>query len=751
MKLIYLFLFILIGFSTNAQLQASFTSTLNNICDGSDCDYEGPSILINEIMITPTGNIDGSLSGDAGLNVGRGEWIELYNPNICEPVDISCFYLGNNTQEGGGGYIIPEGTIVPAGGFFILRGANAPPVPTNKLVQNGGNVVEVIAPHDVSGNMVCAGGSRLWFPNAGGWFAFYDRDGVPQDAISWGGSGAIANGNGVPCVPTYACNGAPVSSLASYNNIVAERKHTFDVPGGFLGLPGSLESNKSIRRIPDGGPWSTTQGNDTYAECNDVCAELGSSTCDGTATINVTGGSGNYTYLWNDSEAQMTQTAVGLCEGTFSVIVTDTDNGTTETFTVEIENIIIDSESTSSPSTCGNTDGSITISGTDGAAPYTYSVEGGTATTNGTFGDLGSGSYNYVVVDANGCVTQGSQSIADVGGVEITSITPTHPTCFGACDGSVMVVVNADPTGLVFEWKDADGNTVGTNATAIDLCDGTYSITVTDANGCTSSESVTLSQPAEIDASFELTDFCEGHSNQATNIISTGGTFSITSPTGDGATINANSGAISNGVAGTTYTVMYETAGGCSSSTETVVVLHSPIIDLTASPVDGEPPLIVVFGNNTSGNNTYEWDFDDGSTDTDDGIIVTHSYQDAGVFEATLTATSQDGCVAKASVIITVTLPDMDYTFPNTFTPNGDGGNETWKLAMEENVASLEIVILNRWGNVVFESNEIDFEWNGKIKNSGAECSEGVYFYKAMMKNYSGDEVQEHGYIHIHR
>src|SRR5690554_3543877 len=132
-----------------AQMTATFSKTENTRCDGSDCDYTGPSILINELMITPA-NGDGCLSGTGSQGTCRGEWIELYNPNICEPIDISCYYLGNNTQEGSGGYTIPAGTIVPAGGFCILRGENVTPVPSNLLVQNGGNVVELIAPGNMS-------------------------------------------------------------------------------------------------------------------------------------------------------------------------------------------------------------------------------------------------------------------------------------------------------------------------------------------------------------------------------------------------------------------------------------------------------------------------------------------------------------------------------------------------------------------------------------------------------------------------
>lgn len=316
--------------TVHAQLTATFSTEQNTICDGIDCDYEGPSILINELMISPTVN-DGSLFENGS---GRqGEWIELYNPDVCEPVDISCYYLGNNASDGvmyenaGAGFQIPQGTIIPPGGFCLIRGVNAPPVPADKLVQNGGNVVEIV----MSGNLVCMEGIRLWFPNAGGWFAFYDANGVPQDAVSWGTQSNIGQ---TPCVANIGGCNTGVTSLVSYNNIPADRKakvynHIVDSWG------------QSIRRIPDGGPWMINSGAfpPTPGDCNDDCAQLGTSTCDGKATVHPVGGTAPYTFLWNDSQAQTTQTAVDLCTGTYTVQVVDA-NGLTGSFTVEVEEYV---------------------------------------------------------------------------------------------------------------------------------------------------------------------------------------------------------------------------------------------------------------------------------------------------------------------------------------------------------------------------------------------------------------------------
>jgi hypothetical protein len=137
------------GFICSQNLSVQISSTENQICNGHGCDYSGPSILINEVMLRPVPG-DGSIYGiGAGFTAAdnEGEWIELYNPDKCNAVDISCYFLGNNTNDRAdlslpaadhaGGFILPQGTIVPPQGFCIVRGPKAPPVPSNLLVQNG--------------------------------------------------------------------------------------------------------------------------------------------------------------------------------------------------------------------------------------------------------------------------------------------------------------------------------------------------------------------------------------------------------------------------------------------------------------------------------------------------------------------------------------------------------------------------------------------------------------------------------------
>ena len=135
-------------------------------------------------------------------------------------------------------------------------------------------------PPNVTDEGVCCAGPRVWFPNAGGWFAFYDTAGNAQDAVSWASSASI---DFAPCAPASAMC-PTIADLPSYTNIPDDRKN-YASP-----LNASSHQGNTIRRIPDGGPWSGT-GAPTYAVCNALpCATVGESTCTGASTITVSGG-----------------------------------------------------------------------------------------------------------------------------------------------------------------------------------------------------------------------------------------------------------------------------------------------------------------------------------------------------------------------------------------------------------------------------------------------------------------------------
>lgn len=177
-----------------------------------------------------------------------------------------------------------------------------------------------------------------------------------------------------------------------------------------------------------------------------------------------------------------------------------------------------------------------------------------------------------------------------------------------------------------------------------------------------------------------------------------------------------------------------------------------PTADFTANPPVGNAPLDVTFTNNSDPADTYDWDFGNGDSITVNNLDDQFStYGEEGIYTVTLTVT--DGsCTDQATeqIIVELVLP-LSYDMPNVFTPNNDGSNDEFTLNTV-NAVSLDLVILNRWGNVVYESSEdVDASWNGKVQNSGIECNDGTYFYEFTITGEDGEEIQEHGFVQLVR
>lgn len=189
----------------------------------------------------------------------------------------------------------------------------------------------------------------------------------------------------------------------------------------------------------------------------------------------------------------------------------------------------------------------------------------------------------------------------------------------------------------------------------------------------------------------------------------------------------------------------------CDNSATINVTVSGPIADFTANPTTTTiENTVVEFTNESLNASTYIWSFGDNTTNSAD-INPFHIFPDfeQGIYTVSLTAFDANNCSNTHSVSIFIIAPEMKYEIPNVFTPNGDSENDRFKLINYQNIKSIEVYVLNRWGNTVFESDVVDFEWNGKVKNNGAECLEGTYFYTINLMDLNGEVIKEHGFIQL--
>jgi hypothetical protein len=286
---------------------------------------------------------------------------------------------------------------------------------------------------------------------------------------------------------------------------------------------------------------------------------------DGSATVSVSGGTPGYTYLWSASAgSQTTSTATGLAPGTYSVTVTDL-NACTIVASVTVGNlagVVASIASQTNVSCSGGNNGTATATGTGGNMPYTYlwPASAGNQTT-ATASNLIAGTYVVTVTDANGCTSTSSVTITQPTAVtaSISSFTPA--LCNGACNGTATVVGGGGTSPYTYVWSNAQ-----TSATATGLCNGTYNVTVKDANNCTAITSVTITQPTALTASATSTSAHCNQSDGSATATASGGT-----PPYNYAWSNSQNVQNISGIPNGSYTVTVTDANGCTAVANTVV------------------------------------------------------------------------------------------------------------------------------------------------------------------------------------
>ena len=292
---------------------------------------------------------------------------------------------------------------------------------------------------------------------------------------------------------------------------------------------------------------------------------------DGAIDLTVTGGTAPYTYLW--SNAATTEDLTGLAAATYTVTITDAASAT------KVDSAIVTEPagmtiniSVLNPVSCdGNNDGILKTNVSGGAGGYTYLWSN--AITTSTNLNVGSGTYTVTVTDANSCTNTATYVLTAPAAIVITSAI-TNVSGNGLSDGSIDVSTTNGVSPLTYSWSNA-----ATTEDISGLMAGTYSITVSDAGSCSSTQSFTITEPALFTTfvSTQANNACNGAAFGSLTVASSGG-VSPYSYSWSNAAITAT---ISNLTAGT-YTVTATDANSITSTATATITEPTAITPLSS-------------------------------------------------------------------------------------------------------------------------------------------------------------------------
>ena len=339
------------------------------------------------------------------------------------------------------------------------------------------------------------------------------------------------------------------------------------------------------RAVSAVGSWSVT-ATVTISALSASIAPPTNPTCfggTGSATVTPVGGTAPYTYLWSPSGGTVA-TATGLAAGSYTCTITDANGCVVSANRTLVQpGALLGSASTVSPLCNGDNNGSATVVAGGGTPTYTYLWAPSGATT-ATSSGLVAGSYTCTITDAYGCTTAVNTTVAEPG-VLVGSGSTVSPLCNGG-NGTATVYAGGGNPLYTYLWAPSGGTAATTTAVPA----ATYTCTITDANGCTTTVSNTINEPAALTTLMGTTSEYFAANGTATAYPS-GGTAPYSflwAPTGGTAQV-------ASGLVAGTYSVTVTDVNGCTVTNSVVV---TSVVGVSSIDADNS---INVFPNPNSG------------------------------------------------------------------------------------------------------------------------------------------------------
>jgi len=450
----------------------------------------------------------------------------------------------------------------------------------------------------------------------------------------------------------------------------------------------------------------------------------------GAATVTVPiGGVTPYTYTWNTTPIQNTNTITQVPAGTYTVVISDAN-----ACSLSLSTVITQPDSAyfnlvttilNNVSCFGGNDGAATVATPSGNAPFTYNWSSIPVQNTATAANLTAGNYTITVVDATGCIQKSAAVILQPLPLQSSVAAIKNALCYESTDGAINM--NATFGGIAPYTYSWNTNPINNNLNILNLAAGTYTLTIQDANGCSISNSYTVTQPDQLNVQLSsVPDPCRNNPNgKAFANHFKGGIppyhyYWTTQPPVEDSSISK--------VAAGYYSFTLSDSIGCRIE-QAVKIDAAPALVAIA-----DRDTVINLGNSftiysdrslgTNINTQYAWYGSNGSLlNQQTTLTVSPLYNDYYV----LKISNDTVCPSYDTAFIKVVKCGV-LLIPNAFTPNQDGIDDVFKIINTDDIDPvIHFSIFNHWGQQVYYSENKMEGWDGTF--NGKEQEMGTYIY----------------------
>jgi gliding motility-associated-like protein len=325
----------------------------------------------------------------------------------------------------------------------------------------------------------------------------------------------------------------------------------------------------------------------------------------GSAVSALSGGTAPYTYSWNTTPSQQTAAANNLLAGAYLISVLDANHCTSAVSAVITQPAKLTSQvpTSANPLCYGGTNGNANGIVSGGTLPYTYSWNSVPAQFTASATNLSAGTYSFTATDGNGCVSVSTLLINQPTPLQVTHRSGS-PVCYGVNSGWITSSVSGGTPTYLYSWNTSGSQTSGLTG----LSAGSYFLNIIDANGCTVSDSVQLTQPAQLSSIVLVSnETCFGGNNAWMQAGPTGGRAPYLYSWN---TVPPQSGTSISGLTAGTYSLSITDKNGCSISSSGTVVQPAPILVQAVGSTTicaGQIASLFVQASGGNGSYTYSW------------------------------------------------------------------------------------------------------------------------------------------------